>query len=234
MIDAGHGYETVGKRTVDGMKEYEFNRTVANEMKKLLSDYEHVTVLFSHSDHSDVPLIARTTKANQAKVDLFVSIHANAHGNGSAWTSAAGIETFVYLTKPKKAYELAKIVQANLVARTLRIDRGVKLANLHVLKATNMTAILCECGFMTNKHEAHLLRMDEYRHTCAKAIVHGIATYYQLVKKKNTEPATSTKELFKVQVGAFKKKETAEKLVLDLQNKGYEAIIAPIQTQKEN
>jgi N-acetylmuramoyl-L-alanine amidase len=130
MIYAGHGYETAGKRTVDGMKEYEFNRAVANEMKKLLSNYKHVTVLFSHSDHSDVPLVDRTTKANQAKVDLFVSIHANAHGDGSGWTSAAGIETFVYVTKPHSAYELAKIVQTNLVARTSRIDRGVKLANL--------------------------------------------------------------------------------------------------------
>lgn len=225
MIDAGHGYETAGKRTVDGMKEYEFNRGVANEMKKLFTDYEHVTVLFSHSDQHDVPLVSRTTKANQEKVDLFISIHANAHGDGSSWTSTAGIETFVYETKPKSAYELAKIVQRSLIAHTARIDRGVKLANFHVLKATKMTAILCECGFMTNKQEAHLLRTGEYRHICAKAIVEGIATYYQLEKKESTEPSASTKELFKVQVGAFKQKENAQTLAADLQHQGYKAFI---------
>src|SRR5688500_14775917 len=104
MVDAGHGYETAGKRTVDGMKEYEFNRAVANEIKKLLDVYENVTVQFSHSDKEDVPLSERTAKANQSSIDLFLSIHANAHGNGREWTTAEGIETYVYLSKPKAAY----------------------------------------------------------------------------------------------------------------------------------
>jgi N-acetylmuramoyl-L-alanine amidase len=195
MIDAGHGYDTAGKRTVDGMREYEFNRAVANEMKKLLADYEDVTSLFPHSDKEDVPLIERVSKANQAKVDLFISIHANAQGNGRNWTEAEGIETYVYVSKPKAAYELARIVQANLVASTSRKDRGVKTANFHVLKETNMTAILCECGFMTHKVEASLLRSIGYRHACARAIVNGIASYYKLSKKITATNSAPSKEL---------------------------------------
>jgi N-acetylmuramoyl-L-alanine amidase len=221
MIDAGHGYETSGKRTVDGMKEYEFNRSVANEMKQLLASYEDVTILFSHSDKVDVPLSERTAKANQAKVDLFVSIHANAHGNGREWTSAEGIETFVYISKPKVAFELAGIVQANLVHHTGRIDRGVKTANFYVLKETSMTAILCECGFMTNKNEANSLRTNAYRHACAEAIVKGIVSYYKL-RENHQSP---NKDLFKVQLGAFEEKENAYQLVEELKMKGYEAIV---------
>lgn len=183
MIDAGHGYNTPGKQTVDGMKEYEFNRAVAIEMKKRLTSYEGVTILFSHSDEKDVPLNERTTKANQAKVDLFVSIHANAHGNGKEWTSAEGIETFIYTSRPKTALSLASKVQEALVHRTGRKNRGVKLAGFHVLKATKMTAILCECGFMTNKTEAKLLRTAVYQKTCAKAIVEGIELFYKLSKQ---------------------------------------------------
>jgi N-acetylmuramoyl-L-alanine amidase len=221
MIDAGHGYETSGKRTVDGMKEYEFNRAVANEMKQLLANYEDVTILFSHSDKVDVPLSERTAKANQAKVDLFVSIHANAHGNGREWTSAEGIETFVYVSKPKGAFELAGIVQANLVRHTGRKDRGVKTANFYVLKETSMTAILCECGFMTNKNEANLLQTNAYRHACAEAIVKGIVSYYKL-RENHQSP---NKDLFKVQIGAFEEKENAYQLVEELKMKGYEAIV---------
>jgi N-acetylmuramoyl-L-alanine amidase len=225
MIDAGHGYETDGKRTVDGMKEYEFNRAVAIETKKRLSEYEQVTVHFSHSDKIDVSLNERTRKANQANVDLFVSIHANAHGNGREWTSAEGIETYIHSSNPKTAYELAKIVQAHLVKRTSRKDRGVKTANFHVLKATKMTAILCECGFMTNKTEAKLLRTDNYRHACAEAIVHGIASYYKLKKKNNGNHPASNRVLHKVQLGAFAEKDHAFKLVEDLKKQGYEAVI---------
>ena len=182
MIDAGHGYSTPGKQTVDGMKEYEFNRAVAIEMKKIFTSYQGVTIYFSHSDEKDVPIIERTTMANQAKVDLFVSIHANAHGNGKGWTSAEGIETFVYISRPKTALGLASKVQAALIHRTGRKNRGVKSASFHVLKATKMTAILCECGFMTNKTEAKLLRTADYQKSCAKAIVEGIESYYKLSK----------------------------------------------------
>jgi N-acetylmuramoyl-L-alanine amidase len=225
MVDAGHGYETAGKRTVDGMKEYEFNRAVANEIKKLLDVYENVTVQFSHSDKEDIPLSERTSKANQASIDLFVSIHANAHGNGREWTSAEGVETYVYLSKPKAAYELAKIVQANLVHDTSRKDRGVRTANFQVLKDTSMTAILCECGFMTNRVEANLLRTNSYRSACAKAIVNGIASYYTLKKKAQINNPTPTKVIFRVQLGAFQEKENADKLLEDLKRKGYEAMI---------
>lgn len=220
-IDAGHGYETPGKRTVDGMKEYEFNRAVAGEMKKLLEKYEGVTVLFTHSDQRDVPLNERTTKANKEKVDVFISIHANAHGNGNQWTSAEGIETYVYTTKPKTATRLAQMVQNELISSTKRKDRGVKTANFHVLKATSMTAILCECGFMTNKEEAVLLQTSSYRLTCAKAIVDAIVKYYQLTKTKSTISSS----LYKVQVGAFSNKQNAEALAKELKAKGYDTFI---------
>ncbi len=219
MIDAGHGYETPGKRTVDGMKEYEFNRAVANEMKKLLSQYKGMTVVFAHSDQEDVSLQDRVAKANEEFVDLYLSIHANAHGNGKEWTSAEGIETYVYTTKPLAALQLANIIQNELIQSTTRKNRGVKTANFHVLKATSMTAVLCECGFMTNKTEAALLRTSSYRLTCAKAIVKGIETYYKLTK--TSKPAS----LYKVQVGAFSNKDNAKALVKKLKSLGYEAMI---------
>ncbi|MBM7606170.1 N-acetylmuramoyl-L-alanine amidase [Metabacillus crassostreae] len=221
MIDAGHGKDTPGKRTVDGMKEYEFNSAVASKLKELLMLFEGVSVMFSHSDSSDVSLHVRTSRANSANVDLFVSIHANAHGNGRVWTSAEGIETFIYQTKPKEAAELAVKVQEALIQETKRKNRGVKTADFYVLEKTKMTAILCECGFMTNKVEAALLRTDAYRALCAKAIASGIASYYSLKKKKKTPTST----LYKVQVGAFAQKQHAINLAKELKKKGYDTIV---------
>jgi N-acetylmuramoyl-L-alanine amidase len=181
IIDAGHGYSTDGKRSPDGMHEYEFNQKAAAYAKELLENFQNVTVYFAHSDERDVPLQERTDAANRLKVDAYVSIHANAYG--TTWNDANGIETYVYLTKPKEAYELAQKIQQHLIVQTNLRDRGVKTADFHVLRETKMTAVLTECGFDTNKHEAALMKTEAYQRTCAKAIVQGIAEQYHLVRK---------------------------------------------------
>jgi len=191
VIDAGHGPETPGKRTPDGsLREYQFNSAVAKyAADELLHGYESVEILFTHADDRDVPLRERTDRANRWGADLFVSIHANAAGEG--WSSAQGIETYVYDTRPPAAVALANAVQRQLIRATGRPDRGVKSANFHVLRETKMTAILVECGFMTNRTEAELLKSDEYRRKCAEAIVAGIVETYGLRPKQPAQkPAT--------------------------------------------
>lgn len=191
VIDAGHGPDTSGKRSPDGsLREYQFNSAVARYVADtLLHGYEGVDILLTHDDSRDVPLKERTDRANAWKADLFVSIHANAAGDGG-WNSAQGIETFVYETRPPAAVALANAVQRQLIRVTGRPDRGVKSANFHVLRETKCTAILVECGFMTNRQEVELLKSDDYRRKCAEAIVAGIAETYGLRKKQaETSPA---------------------------------------------
>ncbi len=190
-IDAGHGPETPGKRTPDGsMREYHFNSAVARYVAdELLHGYEDVEILLTHDDSRDVPLQERTDRANAWGADVFISIHANAYGAGG-WNDAKGIETFVYKTRPASALKLAEAVHRNLILATGRRDRGVKPADFHVLRETRMTAILVECGFMTNQEEAALLKTDTYRRKCAAAIVAGIVEVYGLRKKlAETSPA---------------------------------------------
>lgn len=226
MLDAGHGYNTPGKRSPDGMREYEFNRVVANETKAILETYKDVVIYFSHSDTKDVSLQERTDKANRLAVDCFVSIHANAYGTG--WNEVSGIETYIYTSKPKIASALADKVQKNLVVATGLQDRGVKEAGFHVLRATKMTAILVECGFMTNKEDLKLLRSNLYRKTCAEAIAKGLREQYQLqLKPKVTIPTPEKKNsslpIYKVIAGPFTEKETAENLLMKLKEDGFQA-----------
>lgn len=199
MLNAGHGYHTPGKRTSDGlMREFEFNNACVNYQKRLLEDYEDVQVLLAHdrTGKTDVPLLDRVNKANQEKVDVYVSTHANAHGNGSEWTSADGIETYIYSSKPKEALSLATKVQNELLRHTGRDNRGVKTSDFYELKYTHMTAILAECGFMTNKEEANLLKDDRYRRKCAEAIVKGLEEQYNLKKKKMIKKVNVEKKYF--------------------------------------
>jgi len=190
VIDAGHGPETPGKRSPDGsLREYQFNSVVARYVADaLLRGYEGIEILMTHDDSRDVPLKERTDRANAWKADLFVSIHANAAGDGVTWNSAQGIETYVYTSRPPDAVALANAVQRQLIRATGRPDRGVKSANFHVLRETKMTAILVECGFMTNRQECELLKSDEYRRKCASAIVAGIVETYGLKRKPGSGP----------------------------------------------
>ncbi|PKG22844.1 N-acetylmuramoyl-L-alanine amidase [Niallia nealsonii] len=185
ILDAGHGYNTAGKRTVDGkMREWEFNNATAKYAAEYLNDYKDVEIKFVQdtTGKTDVSLTTRTNIANSWKADVYVSIHANASGNGK-WDDANGIETFTYTSKSKEAVALANKVQAALIKATGRKNRGVKTADFHVLRETNMTAILIESGFMSNKEEAELLQITEYRKKVAKAIVEGIADQYNLKRK---------------------------------------------------
>jgi len=183
VIDAGHGPGTPGKRCPDdSMREFHFNSATADFAAALLKQYENVEILFTHAEIRDVPLLERTDRANAWKADLFVSIHVNASGND--WSLARGIETFVYTTRPASAIALANAVQRQLIKLTGLVDRGIKAGDLHVLRETRMTAILCECGFMTNRDEAELLRSNAYRQKCALAIVAGIVETYGLKKNE--------------------------------------------------
>jgi N-acetylmuramoyl-L-alanine amidase len=239
MLDAGHGYNTPGKRSPDGMREYEFNRAVANYAKQLLANYKNATVYFSHSDQRDVSLKARTDKANSLNVDIFVSIHANAFGSGG-WNNVGGIETFVYPSRPPVANQLAQKIQRNLVISTGLENRGVKTADFHVLRETKMDAVLVECGFMTNRDEIKLLRSETYRRTVAEGIVKSLAEQFRLQRKANAAPAPapapaapSSKSpapankdgLYKVQAGAFDNEQNAKALAERLRKAGFDVYI---------
>ncbi|WKA55935.1 N-acetylmuramoyl-L-alanine amidase family protein [Planococcus shixiaomingii] len=175
MIDSGHGPETKGKRSPDGrLREFHFNSQVADEAKKQLMACGH-TVIFSHLPDRDVPLHERTALANRLKVDLFVSIHANAWG--TAFNASNGIETFTYLNSPAQTKRLGSFIHQALLLSTGRKDRGQKQADFAVLRDTRMPAVLIECGFMTNLEELALLKSEAYRKRCARAIAFGIDCY---------------------------------------------------------
>lgn len=198
--DAGHGQETAGKRTPafpDGsvMKENTFNRAVVGYLIAELERNGFDTINVS-PEMTDTALSVRTTRANNAGADIYISIHANAYGDG--WNDANGIETLVYRIGDNGQTQLAKLVQAKLIAETGLKDRGVKeRTDLAVLRDTKMPAILCECGFMTNIAEAKLLVSDDYRRKVARAICKGVCSYYG--KKYIPEVTTMEKRYNKVE-----------------------------------
>lgn len=176
----GHGMETAGKRTPtmsDGtfMHENAFNRRVVALLDVHLKRCGFRTLLVAPTD-MDVPLRARTDAANAAKADLYVSVHANAFGAGG-FNGTRGIETFHRLASIEET-KAATILHRYLIGGTKLPDRGVKIADFHVLRETKMPAVLVECAFMTNAEEAKLLLSEAYRSECAEELARGICEYF--------------------------------------------------------
>ena len=89
VIDAGHGGEDDGARGPAGAREKDVVLDVATRLATRLRGRGLRIVLTRDADHF-VPLERRTAIANDARGDLFVSIHANAaHDHG-----AHGVETY--------------------------------------------------------------------------------------------------------------------------------------------
>lgn len=182
-IDDGHGNNTAGKRTPafpDGsvMKENEFNAAVAEVLKEELVRCGF-QVLMVAPEAEDVPLQTRVKRANDGQADCYISIHANAYG--SDWNEANGLETWIYdkVAKGSETWNLAESIHKSLVEASGLKNRGIKASGeLYVLNATKMHSVLVECGFMTNKVEAELLKATAYRHSCAVAITKGICAFY--------------------------------------------------------
>ena len=160
------------------MHENEFNRAVKRKLKDHLERCGFRTLLVAPTD-ADTPLKARTDLANAKKADAYVSIHANAFDGKFDGNDPEGVETYHYpnSTNGKK---LATLVHKHLIQGTKQKDRGVKSANFHVLRETNMVAILVEAGFMDNLYEAKLLLSDPFREEVATEIALGICEYYNV------------------------------------------------------
>jgi N-acetylmuramoyl-L-alanine amidase len=90
VLDAGHGGQDSGAVGTGGLQEKELVLDVTRRVAKLVTERLHVNVVLSRDTDQFVTLRDRTTLANKAGADLFVSIHANAHRE----TASQGVETY--------------------------------------------------------------------------------------------------------------------------------------------
>ncbi|WP_258871461.1 N-acetylmuramoyl-L-alanine amidase family protein, partial [Halobacillus trueperi] len=165
-LDDGHGMQTPGKRTPyikelgREIRENEFNRKVVGFLADILLTHGFRVLLVAPTD-ADTPLSYRTDAANRNKADIYVSVHFNAMSFDFDYSSADGISVHVYSDNMKyNSGKLARAVGKYLRQGTKQDWRGFKENNFHVLRETNMPAILTENGFMDDRREA-LLMLDE-------------------------------------------------------------------------
>jgi len=104
VIDPGHGGHDTGTIGPGGLEEKDLVLDVGRRLGKLLESRLGAEVVYTRKDDTFIPLETRTAVANQARADLFVSIHANS----SRDPGARGVETYyLNFTSSPEALEVA-------------------------------------------------------------------------------------------------------------------------------
>lgn len=184
VIDAGHGGHdpgAIGKIS----KEKNINLNVALKVGNLIkSNSNDVKVIYTRNRDIFIPLDRRAEIANDAKADLFISIHTNALANNR---TAKGASTWTLgLAKSSANLEVAKRENSVILYES---DYRTRYAGFNPNSAESY--IIFE--FMQDKYmeqSVHLasLVQKQFRHTC-KRIDRGVHQAGFLVLKASAMPS---------------------------------------------
>ena len=188
LCDAGHGIDTLGKRSPDGiLREYKYCREIAAEVVKRLKTIGYNAQMLV-TEENDISLGTRCKRTNDvckhfgASNVLLVSIHLNAKGNGSVWMDARGWQACVSMNASARSKQLASYLYDAASAQGLKMRSpkpGQKwwAQNLAICRDTNCPAVLTENLFQDNESDYKYLMSDEGREAIINLHVTGIVNY---------------------------------------------------------
>ncbi len=195
VIDPGHGGSNTGTHSVlDGRFEKEFTLDLALQLAPLLATNGWM-VFLTRTNDVDVSLDDRAACAEAHHADLFISLHFNSAAPNE---KQAGLETYCLTPTGMSStlirgyndfwsdnfsnngfdaenLQLAVRLHAALLRTTGLEDRGVRRARfIGVLHDQHRPAVLIECGYLSNPHEAKLIESPEFRQKLAEAIANAL------------------------------------------------------------
>ncbi len=197
VIDPGHGGNDTGVRSPGGTAEKDVSLRLARLIENRLKDRYRVVLTRTDDYVMDRP--ERAGLANNARADLFVSIHAA----GSYSRATRGLQIYYYTkpevkvpteapgtdTAPPPWHEIqnphipaSSILAQRIYNRTRPLTDphpgSVQSAPVAVLAGADMPAILIETGYLTNAKQEKNLNDNKYLFKLATAISQGIDDFF--------------------------------------------------------
>ncbi|KAB8134700.1 N-acetylmuramoyl-L-alanine amidase [Gracilibacillus oryzae] len=180
-IDPGHGGTDPGA-VANGLQEKDVTLAISLKIRDLLQQYQAVQIRLSRSMDRTLTLNQRTHDANVWGADYLISVHLNAGGG-------TGYEDFIYdlLSDSSSTAQKQDVMHEEIIKKSNMNDRGKKKANFHMLRESNMSAILTENGFIDDPNNAARLKTDVFLEDIAQGHVNGLVRIFHL-QKANTTP----------------------------------------------
>lgn len=196
VLDPGHGGDDTGVRasTATPIAEKDLALELARRIEALVTSQTGARVLLSRAADVHLATPDRTSFANEARADLFLSIHANgspspsAHGfrvyyhdssSADAGPAAAGPAPalawpLAQRDSESKSAHFAELLRESLTTKVAIADRGVKRVPMSVLEGSTCPSVVLEIGFLSNKDEALALSTSAVQDAIAQAVADAI------------------------------------------------------------
>lgn len=186
-IDPGHGGKDTGAVGPTGLDEKEVTLSVAAMLGRMLV-LRGAKVIFTRKTDEQVlgpkadpaaELEARVDAARRAGANLFLSIHCNARPTKAEGRTARG--SLVYYYQPQ-SLGLAWDIERGLVAQVHEPKSGVIFRSFHVIRESDMPAVLAETVFISNPQIEAKLKNLPYRRRIALGLLNGLLKYARSLK----------------------------------------------------
>ncbi|MGY1602001.1 N-acetylmuramoyl-L-alanine amidase [Geodermatophilus sp. SYSU D00815] len=187
VVDPGHGGPEPGHRHGE-TTEADLVLDIASRIEGQLAG-AGATVYLTRGRHQNPSHTERTTFANQARADLFLSLHVDAHRS----EHARGVASYHYGTgsgaSSTVGEQFANLVRREVVARTGMLDLGSHPKTWDLLRTTRMPAVRLDLGYLSHPVDRLLLLDARLRSTIAQAV---LAAVQRLYLAPEADPPTGT------------------------------------------
>ena len=184
VVDPGHGGSDSGAGGTDGSHEKNVTLAIATKLADRLREMG-ANVIMTRGNDSFVPVDERPRIANRAGADFFVSVHAD---SGDRNRTVNG-STIYYHMQVGSCKALAQSIVDELAdmggirtkgTHSDGIQWGGRFVNGYgVLRGSQMVAVLCETGYMSNPGDANKLNDPAMQKKIADSIANGLKNYVE-------------------------------------------------------
>lgn len=186
VLDPGHGGSDPGKIGVNGEEEKKINLEISLMLRDKLEE-KGVSVIMTREKDTGLyeedasnkkvqDLQRRAELIHARQPDCVISIHQNSYPD----SEIKGAQVFYY-ENSAEGKRLAEILQQSLKEQVDPQNHRQAKGNTtyYLLKRTDATLVICECGFLSNPEECALLTEREYQEKVTDAIVSGLLRYLE-------------------------------------------------------
>lgn len=185
IIDAGHGGEDGGAISCTGIRESDINLEIAIKLQDLFHLLGYDTKMIRITDKSVYTqgdtiaakkvsdLKERVRIINETENALVISIHQN-NFSDSRYSGAQ-----IFYSSKEDSAALARQMQSNFV-QTLNPGsnrKTKKSQGVYLMEHIQCTAVLVECGFLSNPQEEAKLRSKGYQKSICCVIACSVSNY---------------------------------------------------------
>lgn len=184
VLDPGHGGDDPGMIGAGGINEKKLNLIYAKKLQALLEAEGYRVVLTRETEEGLYDADAAHKKAQdmQRRVAIIaeeaplitVSIHQNSYQD----PAVSGPQVFYY-ENSAEGQKLAKSIQDSMNSELSEARSRVEKSNssYYILKRSQGTTVIVECGFLSNPEEEARLQEEAYQDRVCAAVCAGILQY---------------------------------------------------------